>query len=219
MANGIGSGGSADRGCGNVAATVLAMTELLAVLAGFGLSWAAGLNAYIPALATALFARFTDVVTLPSGFEFFESWWAIGALVVLLIIEEVLDKVPVVDHVNDAVQTFIRPVSGALVFAAGSEGVLDRHTWVALLAGGATALGVHSVKAVGRGAINATTAGVGAPVASVIEDIASIVASLVALLVPILVIGVFVFFAWVTYVVWDRRKLRQELKRQAPGAL
>lgn len=187
------------------------MTELLGVLAGFGLSWAAGLNAYIPALATALLARFTEAVTLPEGFEFLESWWAIGTLVVLLIVEEVLDKVPVVDHANDAIQTFIRPASGALLFAAGSEGVLENHTWAALVAGAATALAVHIVKALGRGVVNATTAGVGAPVASAAEDLLSIGASLAALLVPILVLGFMGVFAWMIYVVWDRRRLRRRV--------
>ncbi|NLA36514.1 MAG: DUF4126 domain-containing protein [Actinobacteria bacterium] len=184
---------------------------MLGVLAGFGLSWAAGLNAYIPALATALIARFTDVVTLPDGFEFLESWWAIGVLVVLLVVEEVLDKVPVVDHVNDAIQTFIRPASGALVFAAGSEGVLENHTWAALAAGGATALAVHIVKALGRGVVNTTTAGVGAPVASVLEDVLSVGASLAALLMPILVLGFIGVFVWMIYVVWDRRRLRRRV--------
>lgn len=185
------------------------MTEFLAVLAGFGLSWAAGLNAYIPALATALAARFTDVVTLPDGFEFLESSWAIGVLIVLLVIEEVVDKVPIVDHTNDVIQTFIRPASGALVFAAGSDGVLQNHLWAALAAGALTALGVHGVKVVERGVVNAGTAGVGAPVASVAEDGLSLGATLAALLAPVLLVVFFGFFVWATVLIWRRRRLRR----------
>ena len=40
------------------------------------------------------------------------------AVAVLLLAELVLDKVPVVDHVNDAVQTLVRPTVGGVIFAA-----------------------------------------------------------------------------------------------------
>ena len=91
---------------------------MIAALTGMGLSAAAGLNAYIPFLVVALLARFTDVVVLPTGFEWMESWWAIGIGAVLLLTEVTLDKVPAVDSVNDAVQTFIRPSMGGLMGAA-----------------------------------------------------------------------------------------------------
>ncbi len=41
-------------------------------------------------------------------------------LAVLLAVEMVADKVPVVDHVNDVVQTVVRPTAGGLAFGAGS---------------------------------------------------------------------------------------------------
>ena len=39
----------------------------------------------------------------------------------LLAVEVVADKVPVVDHVNDVVQTVVRPTAGGLAFGAGSD--------------------------------------------------------------------------------------------------
>ena len=102
---------------------------MIAALTGAGLSAAAGLNAYIPFLVVALVARFTDVITLPQSYAWIESWWAIGVGAVLLLAEVVLDKVPAVDSVNDAVQTFIRPSMGGLVFAATSAASdLDHST-------------------------------------------------------------------------------------------
>ena len=91
---------------------------MFAALTGAGLSAAAGLNAYIPFLLVALLARFTDVVNLPAGFEWVESTWAIVIGAVLLIGEVVVDKIPALDSVNDALGTVVRPASGAVVFAA-----------------------------------------------------------------------------------------------------
>lgn len=97
-----------------------------------GLSAAAGLNAYIPFLVVALVARFTDVLTLPATYAWVESWWAIGIGSVLLLSEVVLDKIPAVDSVNDAVQTFIRPAMGGLIFAATSAAQqVDSSAWMA----------------------------------------------------------------------------------------
>src|SRR5690349_7663911 len=104
---------------------------MFAALTGMGLSAAAGLNSYIPFLIVALVARFTDYLTLPASYAWIESWWAIGIGVVLLAAEVVLDKVPAVDSVNDAIQTFIRPTMGGLIFAATSAAVsLDSSTWM-----------------------------------------------------------------------------------------
>lgn len=150
---------------------------MLVALTGIGLSTAAGLNAYIPFLVVALLARFTDVVVLPSGLTWMESWWAIGIGTVLLVADVVLDKVPVVDSVNDAIQTAIRPLSGGIVFAATSAAAdlesstwVQENAWVPFVAGVVLAAIVHAGKATVRPAVNAATFGVGAPVVSTIED-------------------------------------------------
>lgn len=55
---------------------------------------------------------------MPQSFAWIESGWAIGIAGVLLASEVVLDKIPVVDSLNDAVGTAIRPMIGGLIFAA-----------------------------------------------------------------------------------------------------
>ena len=91
---------------------------MLASLTGLGLSAAAGLNAYIPLLLVGVLARFTDVITLPEPYRWIQSGWALAVVSVLLAAELVLDKVAVVDHVNDAIQTLVRPTVGGVIFAA-----------------------------------------------------------------------------------------------------
>jgi hypothetical protein len=57
--------------------------------------------------------------------------------------------------------------------------------------------------------VNATTAGVGAPVASTAEDIGSAVMSLLAILLPILVLVVLIALAAGAFWVFRRRRNRK----------
>ena len=185
------------------------MAGLMSVFTAFGLSTAAGLNAYLPLLVVALLARFTDLITLTSPWDALESWWVIGVLVVLLIIEVLVDKVPAVDTANDTIQTFIRPVAGAILFAASAGVISDASPVLALICGLLISGGVHAAKATARPVVTGTTAGTLNPVVSVLEDIVSLVLSILAIVVPVLVLLltasiVFWFIRW-------RRRRRERL--------
>ena len=139
----------------------------------------------------------------------------LATLTVLLLIEEVVDKIPGADHVNDIVQSLVRPASGAVLFAAGSEEAFGDHTWLALLVGFIAALCVHGTKAAGRGVINVSTGGIGAPVASVIEDVLSLAGAIIAIVAPILVIVFIAGFVWVSVVIVRKRRERRRTKAAA----
>src|SRR5262245_65758947 len=94
-------------------------TLIASLLTGLGLAGAAGLNAYIPLLGVAVLARM-HVLSLSPPFDILMHPVAIGALVVLLALEVVVDKVPAAAHLNDVGQTFLRPAAGALLFLVGS---------------------------------------------------------------------------------------------------
>jgi hypothetical protein len=154
------------------------------VLSGLTLAAPAGLNAYIPLLAVALAERF-GWVHLREPFDGIGSWWVIAVIAVLLLVEVVADKVPAVDHVNDAIQTVVRPAAGGLLaISASQQGTVQ--PLVLLVAGVLIAGGVHAVKATARPAVNVSTAGVGAPVVSTGEDILAVIGTVLALLVPVL---------------------------------
>ncbi len=183
---------------------------MIAVLTGAGLSAAAGFNAYIPFLVVALLARYTDVVQLPQAYAWMENGWVLTAGFVLLLAEVVLDKVPAVDSVNDAIQSFIRPAMGGVIFSATSAAAqvdssswMQEHSWVGVVLGVAVSGIVHSGKAVARPAINAGTLGFGAPVASTLEDTASVGLSLLAVFVPLLVVVALVLIAVVLVRIWS----------------
>ena len=155
------------------------------ILTAFGLASASGLNAYIPLLIVALTARFTHLITLGPPFDILTHDWVIGALVVLLAIETVVDKIPAADTINDLFQTFVRPTAGAILFAA-STNVINLNPAVAVILGLILAFSVHAVKATARPVVTASTAGLGNAAVSIGEDIASTVLSVLALFMPFL---------------------------------
>lgn len=169
---------------------------------GSGLALAAGLNAWIPLILLGLLSRFTDLVQLPGAWSWLENPWVLGILGVLLLVEVVADKIPVVDSINDVIQTVIRPTAGGIAFGAGagSETVtvtdpasfFSSGQWMPVVLGVVLALGVHATKAGARVVANTTTGGTAAPVVSTAEDIGSVLASALALLLPILVVPLLV---------------------------
>lgn len=158
-----------------------------ALFTAFGLSGAAGLNAYVPLMLVAVLGRL-GVIHLAEPFDIVTRTWAIVVIGVFLCVELVVDKIPAIDHVNDVIQTFIRPAAGALLFAASTGAVDFVPTWLALVLGLVLAFSVHATKAAARPAVNVTTAGFGAPVVSAIEDVVSLATSVVAILLPYLVL-------------------------------
>ncbi|MCD6356660.1 MAG: DUF4126 domain-containing protein [Anaerolineaceae bacterium] len=178
------------------------MESLLEIFSAFGLSASAGMNAYIPLLVIALMARFTDLISLQSPWDALSSWWIISLLIGLSIIEFLVDKFPVVNHINDLfIQSFVRPTAGAIAFAASTNVVTDIHPVLALALGLLISGSVHIVKATAiRPAITATTAGTANVPVSVAEDVTSTTLSILSVVVPIAVLVIaFFFFSWIIW--------------------
>ena len=182
------------------------MEILTGIMGAFGLSASAGLNAYIPLLVIAIVARFTDLIQLNSPWDTLTSWWVIGLLIVLTLAEFFADKVPAVNHVNDVIQTIVRPVAGAIVFAASAKVITDIHPVFALAAGLVVAGGVHAIKAAAvRPAVTATTGGAGNVPVSIAEDVVATITSILAVVVPIILTVIIIMFAaWLIWYFWRR---------------
>lgn len=187
------------------------MEMLTGVLGAFGLSASAGLNAYIPLLVISLTARFTDLIHLREPWDALTSWWIIGLLLVLSLIEFFADKLPAVNHANDVIQTFVRPVAGAIVFAASANVITEVHPFLALGAGVLVSGAVHVVKSAAvRPAVTASTGGVGNVPVSVAEDIIATGLSILAIIIPILIAFVFILFtALIVWLFWRRNKRKE----------
>lgn len=186
------------------------MDTLLNIFSAFGLSASAGLNAYIPLLIVALMAKFTNLIQLSRPFDLLTSWWIIGLLVALSIVEFFADKVPAVNHVNDAIQTVIRPAAGAILFAASARAITDVHPLLSLALGLLVSGSVHTVKSAAvRPVVTATTAGAGNVPVSILEDFISTVVSFLAVVVPVLVACILVLLtSWIIWWLFFRRRPR-----------
>ena len=178
------------------------MEALLGIFSAFGLSASAGLNAYIPLLVVALMARFTDLITLNGPWDTLTSWWIIGLLIILSAIEFLVDKFPVINHINDMiVQSFVRPAAGALVFAASTNIITDVHPVLALALGLLVAGSVHATKTIAvRPVVTAATGTTGNIPVSMAEDVTSTTLSVLSIVVPA-VVGV-ILIALVSWMIW-----------------
>ncbi|MGC9399910.1 MAG: DUF4126 domain-containing protein [Anaerolineae bacterium] len=188
------------------------MDVLLDLASAFGLSTSAGLNAYIPLLTVAVLGRFTPLVKLEAPWNALTNVWIIILLTVLLIIEVFADKIPVVDTINDGIQTFVRPTAGAIMFAATTQSTIDIHPVLAMACGVVLAGSVHAVKAGSRPVLSAATAGVADPVVSTIEDVIAAVTSFLALIFPYLLLIWLILLATLIYLLFRRRIARRRVR-------
>lgn len=182
------------------------MEMLLGIFTAFGLSASAGLNAYIPLLVVGVIAHYTDWITLSNPWDLLANPWVLIVLGILVIIEMLADKVPAVNHINDAIQTFIRPAAGAIAFAASANVITEISPVLALICGLLVAGSVHAVKSVAvRPVVTATTGGAGNVPVSIAEDIFSTVMSILAIVIPILVMIILVLMI-VLFIRWRQRR-------------
>lgn len=191
------------------------MEALMSVLAAFGLSASAGLNAYIPLFIIGVIAHyFPQAFTLKPPYDWIANPWFLIVLGVFIIIEFLADKVPAINHINDVIQTFIRPAAGAIAFAASAHVITDVHPLLALACGLLIAGGVHTVKAAAvRPAVTATTGGAGNVPVSLAEDLVATFVSILSVLLPILasiliILAISLMLWW-----WSEHRSRRTSKR------
>ena len=185
-----------------------AITAISSMFSAFGLSSAAGLNAYIPLLAVSLLSRY-DYITLSSPFDLLGSTPVLLVLVVLALLDFVADKIPAVDHATHLIGAIISPVAGAIVFASQNNIITDIHPALALGVGFVMAGGFHATRAAIRPVATATTAGVGNPILSFAEDVLSLILSVLAFVAPLIAFLVLLLLMFVIIQLW--RSVRRRL--------
>ena len=169
------------------------MTMITSLLTAAGLGLGTGINAYATLLVFGLLSRWQPGMFTGDLAKFFSSTPVLIGLGVMYLIEFVADKIPAVDHVWDAIHTFIRPAAGALVaWASATDKMPQGALILASVIAGTAALGAHATKASVRAASTLTTAGTANPVISLFEDIFAVVNAMLAILLPWIVLAVIV---------------------------
>jgi hypothetical protein len=125
--------------------------QQLAALA-LATSFAAGLNVYATVATLGLLAQY-QFIDLPPSLALLSNWWVIGGAGALFCVEFVADKVPFVDLVWNALQTFVRvPVAAYLAYHATSQLSPPAQLLTAIL-GATIAFAAHGGKTAARVAV------------------------------------------------------------------
>jgi hypothetical protein len=191
--------------------------EMFGIISAFGLSASAGLNAYIPLLVVSLLARYTDLIRLSPPWDAMTSWWVIGVLIFLTIIEILADKISAVNHFNDIVQSFIRPTAGAIVFAASASNISYVNPVLAIIAGIFISGSVHAVKSLAiRPAVSVATGGGGNIPVSIAEDVTSTAVSILSVIIPIIAVCLLVLVTTFVVIKLMRRRKKTEPDPEGP---
>ena len=153
-------------------------------LTGMLLAAAAGLNAFLPILGLALADRVTSKVDLPQPYSIISSGAGIAILLALVTIDLIADKIPRIDHLNDLINSPIRPAAGMFLMMAAVSGKHEIHEVVAMFIGLLLAGAIHAYKAISRTRITLATNGLANPMVSLIEDGIAGVATALAIVAP-----------------------------------
>jgi len=179
------------------------------ILLGLSLASAAGLRAFIPLLTLALASRF-GLIHLNGQFAWLHSTASLVVLSVAALAELLADKIPVLDHALDALQTVVRPAAGALAMAGSQSDLSPMNAAILGLVVGAPLAGsLHVAKGGTRLASTGLTAGLANPFLSLIEDGTSLLLSVLGIFVPVLgfLLALLVFyFGWRVWRAVQKRK-------------
>jgi|SRR5687767_3986154 len=153
-------------------------------------SFAAGLNLYLTVALIGISSRLGWIPTLPPELSGLENAVLLATAIILYIVEFVVDKIPHVDSVWDALHTVIRPVgAGLLAFLALDTAPLHFQMAAAVFAA-LVALAAHGSKAGLRLRLNTSPSRVRTTVISTLEDVCAAALAVVALRYPVAALGV-----------------------------
>ena len=169
-----------------------------------GLASIAGVRAYLPLVLVGLFARL-GLFTLPAPFNLLDDWLVIGALAVLALLESGLDKIPALDPILDYVQTPLRIVAGAILFAVALQEGIGAEAIPELAVGAGIAGLVAVLKVILRPAANAASVGVSVSFLSLFEDAVALLGGVIAVLVPLVPLALVAFLLFFFFRVRRRR--------------
>ena len=153
-------------------------------LTGMLLAAAAGLNAFLPILGLALADRFTSKVDLPQPYNIISSVAGIAILLALVTVDLIADKIPRIDHLNDLINSPIRPAAGMFLMMAAVSGKNEIHEVVAMFIGLLLAGAVHVYKSISRTRITLASNGLANPMVSLIEDAIAGLTTALAIVAP-----------------------------------
>jgi hypothetical protein len=180
----------------------MATQQIAALLVS--ISFAAGVNVYATVATLGLLAR-AGVLTLPGSLDPIANWWVIGISTLLFLLEFFADKIPYVDLIWNALQTFVRVPVGAFLAWAATTGLGPEWQLAATTVGGAITFVAHGGKLAIRAAVTPSPEPVSNVVLSLSEDAFTILLTwfatrhpfVAAAIVLVLIVVAVVLIRWV----------------------
>jgi len=186
-----------------------------------GLAWGSGLRLYAVLFAAGLLGRL-GYLDLPQALQVLQHPWVLGASGVMLAIEFLADKIPLVDSVWDAAHSFIRIPAGAVLAAAALGEHDPALAAVAAILGGTIAAGTHAAKAGARALINTSPEPFSNITTSFGEEVLLAGGLYAAFTQPLLFLAfllVFlIFIVWLLPRLWRGVRLLVQRLRALPGS-
>ena len=179
------------------------------LLTSFGLSGAAGLNAYVPLLLIGVLQRL-GFLHLSESYALLGNTWVLLGIAVVGALDFVGDKIPGIDHALHIFGGIINAAAGAVLFASHA-GLTRLDPGVSLLLGFVVAGSVQLGRTALRPASTALTGGLGNPLVSAAEDGTSLLLSVLAVFAPVLAVTLLLALVYLAYRLWQRRPLRRRI--------
>ncbi len=193
--------------------TVLAHFDTLQLVAlAAAVGWASGLRLYAVLFILGGLG-FVGWVELPAGLAVLAHPYVLAASGFMCAVEFFTDKIPGVDSVWDAVQTFIRIPAGAILAASVFGDASTAAMLAAAILGGTLAAGSHLAKAGSRAVINTSPEPFSNWAASFSEDLAVGTVLWLAFAHP--VIALVVLALLVALMIWLSPKVWRMIRRIA----
>jgi hypothetical protein len=186
---------------------------MMNLLSAFGLSTAAGLNAYVPLLVVGLLGRYTTLIHLNEPFNLLTHPLVLIVIALLALLDFIGDKIPAIDHALHAAGLIIHPIAGAILFMSTNSATGAVNPLLAAICGIVVAGGTHGARATVRPLATAGTAGVANPVISFFEDVISLILSVLAVVLPVLAFFLVLFFVVMLVMLFRRLRRRRTAAR------
>jgi hypothetical protein len=182
--------------------------QLVALAAALG--WASGVRLYAVLFIVGGLG-YLGWIPLPGNLSILTHPYVLGASGFMFVVEFFADKIPGVDSVWDAVQTFIRIPAGAALAASVFGDGSAAWAFAAAILGGTLAAGSHLTKAGSRMAINTSPEPFSNWAASFGEDLLVGVVLWLAWTYPLVAGAILVLL--VLFMIWLLPKLFRMIRR------
>ncbi len=182
------------------------------------LAWASGIRLYATLFLVGLAGKLGWVV-LPEHLEILASPLVLAASGFMTVVELFADKIPWIDSMWDAVNTFIRVPGGALLAAAAMGDSGAGAALAAAIIGGTITASTHLAKAGARAVVNTSPEPFSNFVKSSAEDLLVPAGLFTAVAAPVIfLLALLVFLglvAWALPTLW--RNARRLMSRVRPS--